>query len=154
MDTDFAPFGSVGTGGVIKNLIVNGTVFTTSSYASGLVGNISGSVTVENCLVNVEVATTAGYVSGIVGHCGSGNTITMKGCVFTGSISATSGQYSGGLVGWCNFGDNSKANTVNLTNCLFKGTFSGAGQFHPISIKKNNTKIAGSSSIASIRQHP
>ena len=141
-----APFSAVGNGGVIKNLKVNGTVNASYNYASGLISGISGSVTVENCLINVAITSSAGYTGGIVGHCGSGNTITMRGCVFAGSIKATNNEYCGGLVGWCNFGDNTKANTLNLTNCLFRGTYSGKKQFHPISIMKNNTKIAGSRS--------
>ena len=141
-----APFSEVGNGGVIKNLKVNGTVNAASNYASGLISGISGSVTVENCLINVAITNSNGYTGGIVGHCGSGNTITMRGCVFAGSIKAPNNEYCGGLVGWCNFGDNTKANTVNLTNCLFSGTYSGKKQFHPISIKKNNTKMAGSRS--------
>ena len=141
-----APFAAVGNGGVIKNLKVNGTVNAASNYASGLISGISGSVTVENCLINVAITNSNGYTGGIVGHCGSGNTITMRGCVFAGSIKAPNNEYCGGLVGWCNFGDNTKANTVNLTNCLFKGTYSGKKQFHPITIKKNNTKIAGTRS--------
>ncbi len=138
-----APFSAVGNGGVIKNLKVNGTVNAASNYASGLIAGISGSVTVENCLINVAITNSTGYTGGIVGHCGSGNTITMRGCVFAGSIKAPNNEYCGGLVGWCNFGDKTKANTLNLTNCLFSGTYSGKKQFHPISIKKNDTKIGG-----------
>ena len=140
INTTTAPFRGLANGGVVKNLIVNGTVTATDAYASGLVGTISGSITVENCKVNVALTSSAGYAGGIVGNCGSGNTVNMTGCVFTGSMSSTS-NWSGGLVGWCNFGDNSKANTLNLTNCLFNGTFSGNGQFHPIAMRKNNTTI-------------
>ena len=141
-----APFAAVGNGGVIKNLKVNGTINAASNYASGLIAGISGSVTVENCLINVAITTSGAYTGGIVGHCGSGNTITMRGCVFAGSIKAPNNEYCGGLVGWCNFGDNTKANTLNLTNCLFKGTYSGKKQFHPITLKKLNTKMAGTRS--------
>ena len=148
INTNNSPFRGIATGGAVKNLIVNGTVTATGSYASGLVSGITGSVTIENCRINVAVKAPS-YAGGILGHCGEANTITMRGCVFSGSITTTSNQYSGGLVGWCNFsGTNSdaKKNTLNLSNCFFNGTFSGAGQFHPITIKKNSTKIAGSRS--------
>ena len=105
-------------------------------------GFAKGNCTIENCLVktNIEPKTTTygvDYVGGIIGHARTAG-ITMRGCVYTGTINATSGGQVGGLIGWSD-GDN---NPVTITNCFFKGTVTGTAQnFHPIMNGTRSTTI-------------
>ena len=118
--------------GTIMNLNVTGTVTAGSNYASGLVARTSGGdCLIDNCIVNTNVA-GSGYAGGIVAHGDNATKLTITNCIYGGTITQSSG-YSGGILGWYN-----NTNTLDLimTNCLFKGDYTGNGQFHPIGVKK------------------
>ena len=70
------------------------------------------------------------YAGGIVGH--ATGTLSMECCICDASIINFT-QYAGGLVGFC------EDMTLNLQNCLFKGSFSVAtgstGMSQPIAVK-------------------
>lgn len=126
-------------GGTIKNLIVTGTIVG-GTHSAGLVGcTESGWNQIRNCIVatNITVSGSNGYrhMGGIVGH-GASATLTMEGCVFSGSMSTTK-DYAGGLLGW------SDGSTLNITNCLFAGSYSGGASFHPIAIRAKNRTMSG-----------
>ncbi len=116
-----APFAYV-KNTTIKNLHVKGTITTSGTWASGLIGSTGnsasdGKCTIENVQVSVEIKnyyTTSG--SSYANHGGfigipEGET-TIKDSWFDGSFSGIDYKYSGGFIGL----NNSKA---TLKNCLF-----------------------------------
>ena len=133
-----APFRAV-SNATIKNLVVKGTVEavavssgnTLSRHAGGLVGFVeeTSGCTVENCLVSTNVGTGTDYAGGIIGHARHGS-VTMTGCVYTGTLTVNSGGQVGGLIGW---NDEEANKTITVTNCFFKGNTNGTVvNFHPI----------------------
>ena len=74
------------------------------------------------------------YAGGIVGC--AANTLTLQNCVCSATISGFQ-SYAGGLLGWC---DNL---TLNMDNCLFKGSFSpgSGGKYHPIALKNADKTV-------------
>ncbi|MGN0207158.1 MAG: GLUG motif-containing protein, partial [Muribaculaceae bacterium] len=105
-------FGYLGSGGVIKNLGVEGTVTDTGSdYGSvgGVCGYSAGTIT--GCY---NKATVSGYYESVGGVCGkNGGTITN--CYNTGDVSGT-GSNTGGVCGM---------NNNTITGCYNTGTISG-----------------------------
>ena len=131
---NMAPFPVI-SGATIKNLTVTGSVTNTSDYTGGLVGQAMGNNNlIENCVVNTDV-TGDTRIGGVVGQL-SGS-LTIKDVVYGGTITQTPTSYeTGGFIGCYNNTDKS----LTMTNCLFKGTYSGPGPFHPIGMKYNASK--------------
>lgn len=105
-------FRTVGKGGTVKNLTVDGTlsVKTAKNYHGGVAGLNNG--TIENCknLVSISASSTkrVTYAGGIAGK----NTGLVTGCTNDGQINVTS--YAGGIVGENNGG--------NVTDCVNNGS--------------------------------
>lgn len=131
---NMAPFPVI-SGATIKNLTVTGSVTNTSNYTGGLVGEATGNNNlIENCVVNTNV-TGDMRIGGVVGQL-SGS-LTIKDVVFGGTIASNMYDYEiGGIIGCYNNTDKS----LTMTNCLFKGTYSGPSPFHPIGMKYNASK--------------
>ena len=99
-----APFRHV-KNAVIKNLHVDGTIYTNQKKAAGIVGESHGALTLTGCISSVNInssikgdGTHGGLVSTLSG---SGNDITIDGCVFDGSFATTAGTNNcGGFIGW------------------------------------------------------
>ena len=99
-----APFRHV-KNATIKNLHVAGTIYTSAKKAAGFVGESHGALTLTGCISSVNInssikgdGTHGGLVSTLSG---SGNAITIEGCVFDGSFATTNGTNNcGGFVGW------------------------------------------------------
>ena len=139
-------------GATIKNLIVNGSVTVSSSnnnaeatrHPAALVGCCrSVPCVIQNCLVSANVS-GADYMGGIIGHSWYAN-ITMTGCVYSGTLTASGSNYTGGLIGW---GGDNGGMTYTLSDNLFAGTYSGSGKFHPIGVLctlTNNTRTVTNS---------
>ena len=137
-----APFQYL-NGGTIRNLTVAGTVTASANYSSGLVARATGGTClIDNCVVNANI-TGVGYIGGILAYNDGATSMTITNCIYGGTISITpdskDANYTGGIFGWYN--DESTLDLV-MTNCLFKGTYSGNGQFHPIGVKKNAATFA------------
>ena len=118
-------------GGTIMNLTVSGGVTTAGSFNAGLVARTHGGINyIQNCIIHTNVA-VGDYGGGVVGHADNASSLTISDCIYDGTITHT-GDYAGGIFGWYNRTD------LNLTmyNCLFKGNYTGNGQFHPIGVKK------------------
>jgi len=112
-----APFRSI-DGATIKNLKVEGTINSSQIRVGGIVANTHGNVTIENCECKVAISTSSAmYVSsqigGIVCEVEDG-TVTIKNCLFSGSLSGTPGTGNGGIVH--HFYNPA---IVNISNCLF-----------------------------------
>ena len=128
---NMAPFPVI-SGATIKNLTVTGSVTNTSDFTGGLVGEATGNNNlIENCVVNTDV-TGDMRIGGVVGQLTG--SLTIKDVVYGGTITHT-GSYAGGFIGCYNNTDKS----LTMTNCLFKGTYSGPSPFHPIGMKYNTS---------------
>ena len=128
-----APFHCIANA-TIKNVIVTGSVTVSGTAAidrrrhpAGLVGVTGGTCIIQNCRVSADVS-GCDYLGGILGHSMHAN-LTMSGCVYTGKITALGTNYTGGLIGW---GGGTSNLNVSIENCLFAGSYSGSGKFHPI----------------------
>ena len=121
----------------IKNVVTTGSVHSTDNHPSGLVGETDGTCTIQNCRVGASVG-GAQHSGGIVGHCWHAN-ISIIGCVYSGTLTPASGQWTGGIIGW---GGDGGGHTISISDCLFAGTLTGSTKFHPIGILQNqsNTK--------------
>jgi hypothetical protein len=109
-----APFRNLENGAVIRNLHVDGHIYTSDKYASGLAGCQYGTVSISNCRSSVVIHSSKsgdGTHGGIVAvhH----NTLTVSGCVFDGRLLTTNGTtLCGGLIGY-HYG------TITLSDCLY-----------------------------------
>ena len=108
-------FGSVGSGGFVRNVTVTGSSFAGWDYVGGIAGYNQGG-TIENCHVtsSVTIGTTAmskQYHGGIVGynssiystvsHCTSAATVTDNGQTSCHNFGGIVGSNSGGTVEHC-----------------------------------------------------
>jgi hypothetical protein len=99
-----APFRHV-KNATIKNLHVDGTIYTSVQKAAGFVGESHGALTITNCRSSVNIhssksgdGTHGGFVATLSG---ANNVITIDGCVFDGSFATTASTTNcGGFVGW------------------------------------------------------
>ena len=128
-----APFHCIANA-TIKNVIVTGSVAVSGSasierrrHPAGLVGVTDGTCIIQNCRVSANIS-GCDYLGGILGHSMRAN-LTMTGCVYTGTITASGANYTGGLIGW---GGGTSGLNVSIENCLFAGSYSGSGKFHPV----------------------
>lgn len=113
-----APFRRI-NGATIKNVIVEGTINTSSKLASGLVGGLwQSGTTIQNCVSYVTITDTNGGDATHGGICGSFEDVnganTIENCAFLGTINAPNREGCGGIVGWTN---NNNNNNV-IRNCL------------------------------------
>ena len=130
-----APFKSI-EGATIKNLTVTGSVTSNGQFTGGLVGFMDGDNNlIENCVVNANV-TLNGYGGGVVGSLDE--SLTIKDVVYGGTITQNKNNLTGGIIGFYN-GTNK---SLTMTNCLFKGTYSGPSTFHPIGMKNTSSPFS------------
>jgi len=128
-------------GGTIMNLTVSGGVTTAGSFNAGLVARTHGGINyIQNCIIHTNVA-VGDYGGGVVGHADNASSLTISDCIYDGTITHT-GSYAGGFIGWYN---NNQTLDLVMTNCLFKGDYTGNGQFHPIGVKLLDGKLKSSS---------
>ena len=120
-----APFRHV-KNATFENLHVDGTIYTSAKKAAGIVGESHGALTLTGCISSVNInssikgdGTHGGLVSTLSG---SGNAITIEGCVFDGSFATTAGTNNcGGFIGWVTY------NKPTITNSLMAPASVGAG---------------------------
>ena len=130
-----APFKRI-EGATIKNLTVTGSVTSNGQFTGGLVGFMDGDNNlIENCVVNANV-TLNGYGGGVVGSLDE--SLTIKDVVYGGTITQNKNNLTGGIIGFYN-GTNK---SLTMTNCLFKGTYSGPSTFHPIGMKNTSSPFS------------
>ena len=99
-----APFRHV-KNATMKNLHVDGTIYTSAKKAAGIVGESHGNLTIINCISSVAINSSVsgdGTHGGLVSTLsGVNNTITIDHCVFDGSFATTTSTNNcGGFIGW------------------------------------------------------
>ena len=126
-----APFRHV-KNAVIKNLHVDGAIYTGRQKAGGIVAESYGGLTITNCRSSVNInssisgdskdGTHGGLVSTLSGE---NNTIIIEGCVFDGSFATTNGTNNcGGFIGWGVY------NKPTIKNSLMKPGSVAAGMLN------------------------
>ena len=114
-----ASFGSL-NGATIKNLHITGSISTSGYRPGSIAGFISGNSTIINCWSEVAISSSQvnNWVDAgaFVARINSGNTLTLNGCLFTGSITYTdeNAYEGGGMVGWAQ-----NNTTVKFYDCVF-----------------------------------
>ena len=121
--------------GSIKNLTVTGTI-AGSTYAAGLTGFTYGG-SIENVTVSADVSGSS-KIGGITGYSDFGS-LLVKDTVFNGTLQCNKDVC--GLIGWAseNVGYNQ---AITIENCLFNGTYTCDGEFHPITLRNSNSQFA------------
>ena len=99
-----APFRHV-RNAVIKDLHVDGTIYTSAKKAAGIVGESLSDLNITGCRSSVDIHSSVsgdGTHGGLVSTLsGKDNDITIDGCVFGGSFATTAGTTNcGGFIGW------------------------------------------------------
>lgn len=136
-----APFRRI-NGATIRNLIVEGTITTTSKLAAGIVGGLwqNGS-TIENCIANVTINDTNSGDATHGGICGSFEDVnganTIQNCAFIGTINAPNRNGCGGIVGWTNNNDNNNI----IRNCYVSATMNVKENDNNDIICRNNGNV-------------
>ena len=122
-----APFRCVGGTATIKNLKTAGRISSNNMYAAGLVASIENvgghvpadywpSVTIENCQSSMAINNSGSgdlTLSGLVGRIENA-TLTIRGCVFDGSMSGSSAKGNAGFVSWI-----APYGKVTFEDCIF-----------------------------------
>ena len=112
-----APFRYV-DGATIQNLIVDGTIISSTTHAAGLVASTFGTVSISNCRSSVTINSSVegdGTHGGFVAANSSSANLTIEGCVFDGSLLGTSTTNCAGFVG-------NNSGTLTISNSLFAPT--------------------------------
>lgn len=122
-------------GGSIENLVLEGTIYTSSykNHHNGQcgVGVLAGSIyktTIKNVVSTVDVVDTGdGYVGGLIGYFGGKSNMDgmqpgsfIQNCAVYANITSTNGTV-GGLVG----GTWSGTQCWQINNCIYKGNVTG-----------------------------
>ena len=101
---------------VIKDLTVDGTIYTSSDCAAGLVGSASARLTITGCQSNITIHTSSQYAAGFVSA--NSGILNITDCVSSATIiSSRDGDgYHGGFLGQSN-----RYSSNTITGCLFDG---------------------------------
>ena len=100
---------------VIKDLTVDGTIYTSSDCAAGFVGSSSSRLTITGCQSNITIYTSNKYAAGFVSA--NSGILNITDCVSSATIisSYNGNGYHGGFIG------KSSLSTNTTTGCLFTG---------------------------------
>ena len=117
-DATAAPFGYI-NGATIKDLTITGSETTAGMRPASIAGFAMNS-TITNCKSTVALSSSKASdidCGAFVARVEKSSTVTLNGCLFTGSItySNDAGYEGGGIVGWSN-------GTTVLNNCVFAPT--------------------------------
>ena len=118
-------------GGTIRNLTVSGSV-KGSEHTGGIAGAANGG-TFENCAN--QCAVQGGTTGGIIGFAIEEGTLIVRDCYNVGSITTTTGNSVGGIIGQC-------INTSGtIRNCYNAGTVTGTASVGAIIGNYSSNKI-------------
>ena len=114
-----AAFGAL-SGATVKNLHITGSISTSTVRPASIAGFIIGNSTIENCWSEVAISSSQkNYwvdAGAFVARVNESKTLTLKGCLFTGSItySDENAYEGGGMIGWAQ-----NYTTVKFYDCVF-----------------------------------
>lgn len=112
--TGAAPFHYI-QNATIKNLHVAGTITTSTKFAGGIVVDVSGTNSlIEHCRSSVNIISTVngeGCMGGLISHMTNNCSVSVRDCVFDGSMNAPNAWGNGGIMGY-------KNGTGTFENCL------------------------------------
>ena len=122
LDMICSPFYSI-QDATIRNLIVDGNIYTSSQYTGGLVGKAFGQGNlIQNCVSRVSIYSNKDGDCSNGGFIGLLNTnlthVDFEGCTFTGELLGEKATNWGGFIGWRKYVSLNRS-TVNFTDCLF-----------------------------------
>lgn len=85
----------------IRDLRVKGDIYTSGSYAAGLVGRSVGTTNITNCIVSTVIFVRSGFgAHGGIAASVVNNAVNIAGCVFDGRLLTNDGTHScGGFMG-------------------------------------------------------
>lgn len=112
-----APFRSTKGNALIKNLILKGTIETSATFASGIIGYACDNTSIENCETYVNINSLIngdGSHGGIIGATDGTGPIKVTNTLFAGSINGEQTIACGGISGWNNA-------IITVNNCLLIG---------------------------------
>jgi hypothetical protein len=117
-------FSKVGTGGIVRNLTVEGEVTQTGSgqYTGGVAGWVDGG-TLQNCENRAAVTSGGGYTGGVAGEVK--NNGKLIDCVNRGPVQQNYSTNTGGIAGSVSLG-------ATVTNCVNRGPVTGTGDVLPV----------------------
>ena len=118
-EEQFAPFRFV-KNATIRNLHTIGALASTQKFVAGIVGRVrSGStLTLENCRSSVRVGSAAdgdATNGGLLSNAEYNTNVTLRNCLFNGTMEGEDCHSNGGLVGWSD-------GRVTIEQCLFSPT--------------------------------
>ena len=82
----------------IKDLTVDGTIWTSSSDAAGFVGRIYGTLNLTGCTSNIAINSSADFPAGFINYSDQTSTVNISGCTSNATINTTA-SYAAGHVG-------------------------------------------------------
>ena len=82
----------------IKDLTVDGTIWTSSSEAAGFVGRVFGTLNLTGCTSNIAINSTADFPAGFINYSDQTSTVNISGCTSNATINTTA-SYAAGHVG-------------------------------------------------------
>ncbi|MBO4655736.1 MAG: InlB B-repeat-containing protein [Bacteroidales bacterium] len=115
-----APFVRLEGNSTIKNLHITGSITTEGARPASITSYVDGNSTISNCWSEVAITSSRANTwvdcGAFVGRVTANASLTMTGCLFTGSITYSNANTyeGGGLVGWTQGGV-----TVTLNDCVF-----------------------------------
>jgi hypothetical protein len=119
-------FGTVKGGAVIKNFTIEGTITSNNhQYVGGVAGNATGDVTISGIYSKVNIICSKSRHGGILGAQTGAGTVNIDRCVYSGSIDAQG--VTGNFGGFVGLTLNNTSAKVNISNCLFLGSITNAG---------------------------
>ncbi|MBQ7463060.1 MAG: hypothetical protein IJS63_12600 [Bacteroidaceae bacterium] len=114
-------FGKIGSGAVVKNFTIEGSITSNNhQYVGGVVGCSDGAVTISNIHSKVDITCSKSRHGGVLGYQSNTGTININNCTYSGTLTVT-GNVSGNFGGIVGLTQNSASAVVNITNCLFDG---------------------------------
>ena len=120
--------------GTVQDLVVDGTIKADAILAAGIAACTGPNALIQRCVSNVNIESS---VAGIAGHSGlvaHSWALTVRDCLYTGTISGETSTCCAGLVGWCD-------GPTDMSGCLMTGKLEVAegGDTSPICRKPNGT---------------
>ena len=103
----------------IKDLRVDGTIWTSSSEAAGFVGHAIGTLNLTDCTSNIAINSTADFPAGFINQSDGGSTVNISGCTSNATINTTA-SYAAGAIGHL-------SGTVNIEHCISNAEITAAG---------------------------